>query len=85
MLFRKGNGGYEVIERLKVGGIKSIEKTVELRNDNHASLVIQASHTSYRFLLYVDGKEIHLGTAQTKFQQADDFPVLKPDRISREK
>lgn len=38
-----------VIERLNVGDIKSIEKTVELRNDNHASLVIQASHTSYRF------------------------------------
>lgn len=68
---RNGDSGYEVIERLNVGDIKSIEKAVDRQNDNHASLVIQASPTYYRFLLRADGEEIHLGTAQTKYLSSE--------------
>ncbi|MBB3130314.1 alpha-N-arabinofuranosidase [Paenibacillus rhizosphaerae] len=68
---RQGGSGYEVIERLNVGDIKSIEKAVDIKNNNRASLVIQASPTHYRFLLLADGQEIQLGTAQTKYLSSE--------------
>ncbi|WP_145026714.1 glycoside hydrolase family 43 protein [Paenibacillus sp. Y412MC10] len=71
LAIRQGGSGYEVIERLNVGDIKSIEKAVDLKNSSRASLVIQASPTHYRFLLRADGQEIQLGTAQTKYLSSE--------------
>ncbi|RIX50269.1 glycoside hydrolase family 43 protein [Paenibacillus nanensis] len=68
---RKVSSGYEVIERLNVGDIKAIVNAIDVKQVNRASLVIQASHTRYRFLLQVDGEEIELGTAQTKYLSSE--------------
>lgn len=68
---RKVSSGYEVIERLNVGDIKSIASAIDVKQVNRASLVIEASHTRYRFLLQVDGKEMELGTAQTKYLSSE--------------
>ncbi|MET3851708.1 glycoside hydrolase family 43 protein [Paenibacillus sp. OAE614] len=71
LAIRQGGSRYEVIERLNVGDIKSIEKAVDLKNSSRASLVIQASPTHYRFILRADGQEIQLGTAQTKYLSSE--------------
>lgn len=71
LAIRQGGSGYEVIERLNVGDIKSTEKAIDLKNSSRASLVIQASPTHYRFLLRAGGQEIQLGTAQTKYLSSE--------------
>lgn len=68
---KEEQGGYKVIERLNIGDIKSVENEVELGSDHHATLVIQASHERYSFLIHSDGKEILLGTAQTKYLSSE--------------
>jgi alpha-N-arabinofuranosidase len=71
LALRKEQSGYKVIERLNIGDIKSVENEVELGNDHHATLVIQASHERYSFLIHADGKDIPLGTAQTKYLSSE--------------
>ncbi|MCM3626104.1 glycoside hydrolase family 43 protein [Paenibacillus glycanilyticus] len=68
---RKGTNGYEVIERLNIGDIKSIENAAELGSGNHATLIIKATNDRYTFLLRTDGKETLLGTAQTKYLSSE--------------
>lgn len=67
---RKGSRGYEVIIRLNVGDLKSIVASSDIVG-NKASLVIEASHTHYRFMLRVDGNDIDLGKAQTKYLSSE--------------
>ncbi|GLX66566.1 glycoside hydrolase family 43 protein [Paenibacillus glycanilyticus] len=62
--------GYEVVQRLNVGDLKSVVGNVKVSSDK-ATLVIQASNTGYRFLLGIDGEEIELGTAQTKYLSSE--------------
>lgn len=71
LAIRKEQSGYKVIERLNIGDIKSVENEVELGSDHHATLVIQASHERYSFLIHADGKDILLGTAQTKYLSSE--------------
>ncbi|WP_307585114.1 hypothetical protein [Paenibacillus wynnii] len=71
LAIRKDESGYKVIERLNIGDIKSIENEVDLVSDNHAELIIRASHDRYTFLIHTDGKEILLGTAQTKYLSSE--------------
>ncbi|KOY15955.1 glycoside hydrolase family 43 protein [Paenibacillus xylanivorans] len=71
LAIRKEQSGYKVIERLNIGDIKSVENEVELGSDHHATLVIQASHERYSFLMHADGKDILLGTAQTKYLSSE--------------
>lgn len=71
LAIRKCDNGYEVIERLNIGDIKSIEKVVDLKNINNASLVIHASNYNYSFSAKVEGMEIHLGTAQTRYLSSE--------------
>ena len=47
----KCENGYEVIERLNIGDIKSVEKSVYLASCNNASLVIHASNSHYSFYI----------------------------------
>ncbi|MNC22001.1 hypothetical protein D3C75_699890 [compost metagenome] len=68
---RKEKNGYKVIERLNIGDIKSIENEMDLGSHNQATLVIRASHDHYNFLLNIDGKEILLGTAKTKYLSSE--------------
>ena len=68
---RKEETGYKVIERLNIGDIKSIESKVELGNVNHATLKIRASHERYNFFIHANGKDILLGTAQTRYLSSE--------------
>ncbi|WP_054957446.1 glycoside hydrolase family 43 protein [Paenibacillus dakarensis] len=63
----KDEHGYKVIERLNIGDIKSIEHKVDLGSNNHAALIIRASHERYSFFIHADGQDIPLGTAQTRY------------------
>lgn len=71
LAIRKEKNGYRVIERLNIGDIKSIEHHVDLGSDNHATLIIKASHERYSFFIHADGKDIPLGTAQTKYLSSE--------------
>lgn len=68
---RKCGEGYEAVERLNVGDIKSVEKNVALENTNSASLVIHAANDHYTFHVKAEGKEMQLGTAQTKYLSSE--------------
>lgn len=68
---RGNEHGYEVIERLNIGDIKSIEKKVDFNNTNYVTLVIYAYHQNYQFFIRKDGKEIPLGTAQTRYLSSE--------------
>ncbi|MGO4548009.1 glycoside hydrolase family 43 protein [Paenibacillus sp. 2TAB23] len=71
LAIRKAGSGYKVIERLNIGDIKSIEHEVDLGTDNHATLIIQASHERYSFLIHTNGKDTLLGTAQTRYLSSE--------------
>ncbi|MDS0525134.1 glycoside hydrolase family 43 protein [Clostridium sp. SHJSY1] len=71
LAIRKSENGYEVIERLNIGDVKSIEKVADLKDINTASLVIRANNQFYNFFNKVDGEEILLGTAQTKYLSSE--------------
>lgn len=71
LAIRKEQSGYKVIERLNIGDIKSVENEVELGSDHQAILIIEASHERYSFLIHEDGKDILLGTAQTKYLSSE--------------
>ncbi|WP_410768795.1 glycoside hydrolase family 43 protein [Fontibacillus sp. BL9] len=71
LALRNGQQGYEVIERLNIGDIKSIEKAIDLGQCNHATLVIKATPTHYRFYIQMDGIETLLGAAQTRYLSSE--------------
>lgn len=71
LAIRNRDHGYEVIERVNIGDIKSIENAEELKSGNQVSLVIKASPTSYSFLVNTEGKEILLGTVQSKYLSSE--------------
>lgn len=71
LALRKDTNGYKVLERLNIGDVKSIENEIDLGLNNHAKLVIQAAPDRYTFLLHADGKDIQLGTAQTKYLSSE--------------
>ncbi|MFM9278663.1 glycoside hydrolase family 43 protein [Paenibacillus jiagnxiensis] len=68
---RKNENGYKVIERLNIGDIKSVEYEVDLGSEDHAALMIRASHERYSFLVHANGKDILLGTAQTRYLSSE--------------
>lgn len=71
LALRRHQQGYEVIERLNIGDIKSVEKKLDLGDCNHAALVIKSTPTQYHFYALVDGTETLLGTAQTKYLSSE--------------
>jgi alpha-N-arabinofuranosidase len=71
LAIRKTEKGYEVIERLNVGDIKSVEKAVDLKDINNVSLVIHANNNNYSFFNKIDGEEIFLGKAQSKYLSSE--------------
>jgi alpha-N-arabinofuranosidase len=71
LALREHLAGYEIIERLNIGDIKSVEKTKNIGQCNHASLVIKSSPTHYHFYIQVDGTETLLGAAQTKYLSSE--------------
>ncbi len=71
LAIRKDESGYMVIERLNIGDIKSIEHEVNLESEDHATLIIRASHERYSFFIQRDGVESLLGTAHTKYLSSE--------------
>ncbi|MFB9327657.1 glycoside hydrolase family 43 protein [Paenibacillus aurantiacus] len=71
LAIRQGDQDYEVIERLNVGDLKSVENTVGIGQASSATLVIEASPTRYTFMLRANGEDIRLGTAQTKYLSSE--------------
>ena len=66
LAIRKADRGYEVIERLNVGDIKSVENSHEV-NCGDIKLIIDADNYNYNFSAIIDGEKVHLGSAQTKY------------------
>ncbi|WP_375105409.1 hypothetical protein ACDZ28_24245 [Paenibacillus sp. RS8] len=71
LALRKHLEGYEIIERLNIGDIKSIEKILNIGQCNHASLVIKSTPTHYHFYMQVDATETLLGSAQTRYLSSE--------------
>lgn len=71
LALRKNEDGYEVIKRLSIGDIKSIESTVKLNDTNHVLLIIQASNNWYHFSIEIDNQQIDLGKAQTRYLSSE--------------
>lgn len=71
LALRKAGDGYSVIERLNIGDIKSVEKVIDLKNENFVSLMIRAENEYYHFFLIKDGEEIFLGKAKTKYLSSE--------------
>jgi xylan 1,4-beta-xylosidase len=71
LALRNHQHGYEVIERLNIGDIKSTEKAIDLGRCNHATLVIKATPTLYHFYVQIEDTETLLGSAQTKYLSSE--------------
>jgi xylan 1,4-beta-xylosidase len=71
LAIRKTKNSYEVINRLNIGDIKSVQKTIALNDINKVSLVINASNNKYTFYIKSQGKKISLGTAQTRYLSSE--------------
>lgn len=72
LAIRQDGDGYKAIERLNIGDIKSVEKEADLGEDSHATLLIRASQERYSFFVQTEaGKEILLGTAQTRYLSSE--------------
>lgn len=71
LAIRKRENGYEVVKRLNIGDIKSVEKAVDFKTVNNVSVLIRADNYHYNFFIKMDGKEIELGKAQTKYLSSE--------------
>lgn len=64
-------GTYEVIERLNIGNIKSVENSFELTSNSKVTLVIYCANESYTFGLRMNGEERSLGNAYTRYLSSE--------------
>lgn len=71
LAIRQNEKGYEVIKRLNIGDIKSIEKAIQLKSRNKATLVVHLHNDYYDFNIKEDNKEISLGRAQTRYLSSE--------------
>ena len=66
LAIRKTDKGYEIIERLNVGDIKSVENSHDV-DSGDVKLIIDADNYNYNFSVLIGDEKIHLGSAQTKY------------------
>jgi alpha-N-arabinofuranosidase len=71
LAIKKNGDKYEVINRLNIGDIKSLEQTIDLKTVDNVSLIIHADNYHYNFFIEIDGKEFELGKAQTKYLSSE--------------
>ena len=57
----------QIVFKRNIGGIKHIEKAIPLPPSNTVRLIIKADSLTYSFYAVVDGKEVLLGTALSKY------------------
>jgi len=67
----KGDTGYEVIERLNIGDVESVEARYDLKQQASVSLVIHANNNFYSFAVKQGDSEIQLGKAQTRYLSSE--------------
>lgn len=67
---RKTATGWEALERLNIGDIKSVEKQIPLGADE-ATLIVRADKLRYTFAVLIHGEEVMLGTAQTRYLSSE--------------
>lgn len=60
----------EILLRLNIGGIKHIQKAINL-NISEAELIIRMDNMSYSFFVRNDNEEYYLGSAQTKYLSSE--------------
>ena len=71
LALRKNGEHYEVIERLNIGEIKSIQHSYSLNEKNKATLFIQFDNEHYHFFLIENEKQISLGKASTRYLSSE--------------
>lgn len=72
LALRKTAAGYQVIERLNIGDIKSVEREIALSDGGHAAtLAIKSEHERYSFFLRSGSEDILLGSAQTRYLSSE--------------
>lgn len=67
----KTKEGYEVIKKLNIGDIKSVEGNLDLKDKNKAELIVRADNNYYSFYVKNEDEEIYLGKAQTKYLSSE--------------
>lgn len=67
----KNAAQYEVIERLNIGDVKAVQNRARLEKADDVSLVIYGNRDNYTFCFKTGGKEIRLGTAQTRYLSSE--------------
>lgn len=71
LALRKNGEHYEVIERLNIGEIKSIQRSYSLNEKNKVTLFIQFDNEHYHFFLIENEKQISLGKASTRYLSSE--------------
>ncbi|MCM1538177.1 MAG: hypothetical protein NC254_07260 [bacterium] len=63
-------GGWEVILRLNIGGIKHIQAVLPIPTDS-AKLIVRGENTAYHFFVETGEKELYLGTGEAKYLSSE--------------
>lgn len=71
LAIRKVDNVYEVVEKLNIGDIKSVENKVSLGDVNKAELIIRSDNKYYNFFVNNGTEEIALGRAQTRYLSSE--------------
>ena len=64
-------GTFEVIERLNIGNIKSVENHFDLTSNSNVTLVVYCTNESYTFGFRMNGEERSLGTGITRYLSSE--------------
>ncbi|MFA9378711.1 MAG: glycoside hydrolase family 43 protein [Lachnotalea sp.] len=67
LAIRKNTNQYEAIERLNIGDIKAIQKSVDLDQNNKIKLIIHSNNEYYEFYIEKEGQKVYLGKAKAKY------------------
>ena len=70
LALRKNEGGYEAILRLNIGGIRHVEKAVQIPSGS-AKLIIRSDSQVYKFFVQSQGEEIPMGFAMSKYLSSE--------------
>lgn len=71
LAIQKSGNKYEVIERLNIGAIKSIQHIANMDLDNEITLIIYAENQQYTFAYQKNGIVTKLGTAETRYLSSE--------------
>ena len=71
LAIRKVDDVYEIVEKLNIGDIKSVENKLSLGNSNKAEMIIRSDTRYYSFFIKNGDEEIALGKAQTRYLSSE--------------